>query len=724
MGKIEFMIMVALAAVVLASCAESAVASEPVQFNKDVRPILSEYCFQCHGPDEAKRKADLRIDVGSWASSQHLSGSDLVERITTLDADVRMPPTETGKRLSKEQIELLCQWIAEGAKYEKHWAYMPPKRPPVPKFDNVDTTNPIDGFVLQRLHQDGGDHSPRADRRTLIRRVYFNLVGLPPSPAQIQAFVNDRREAAFESVVEELLAAPQYGEHMAQSWLDLARYADTTGFAADKPRTMWLYRDWVINAFNKNMPFDQFTIEQLAGDILPGSSVDQKVATGFHRNSMQALGNNPRKEEFRIKGIVDRLDTTGRVWLGSTLACAECHDHKYDPITQREYYELFAIFNNIPHLGEKFEIHGPRIEVDVPDHGKVVAQVMQELPAPRETHVLVRGNFQNKGARVFAGVPAILGDLEGTEPRDRLEFARWLVNGRNPLVARVFVNRVWAHFFGTGIVRTVEDFGSQGEWPSHPELLDWLAVEFVESGWDVQHIQKLIVLSATYQQSSKSSAANYRSDPNNRLLARGPRHRFTAEQIRDNALAVSGLLNVTVGGPSVYPEQPSHIGEFRDDTAGKWITSSGSDRHRRSLYTFWQRMYPYPSMQIFDAPSRERCIVRRERSNTPLQALVLLNDPAFAEATRAFAKRITSCAEHRLPLAPNHKIDSRRLAFAFECALGRLPSTDEDVMFLSLLERQRARASKTSSHNASTELEAWTLVASTLLNLDEAMSKQ
>jgi hypothetical protein len=458
--------------------------------------------------------------------------------------------------------------------------------------------------------------------------------------------------------------------------------------------------------------------------MLPEATQSQKIATGFHRNSMQALGNNPRKEEFRIKGIVDRLDTTGRVWLGLTLACAECHDHKFDPVSQREYYRLFAIFNNVPHLGNAFGIHGPRLKVKTPKHGDVTAQVMEELATQRKTHIHIRGNFENLGEQVSPGVPKFLGSLPN-DSTNRLGFARWLVDGKNPLVARVAVNRFWQHFFGQGIVRTVEDFGAQGAWPSHPDLLDWLAVELVESGWDVRHINKLIVMSATYRQSSKVSAALLKKDFYNRLLARGPRHRLAAEQIRDNMLAVSGLLNRKVGGPSVYPVQPGGVGEFRDATAGKWNTSKGGDRYRRGLYTFWQRMYPYPSLKIFDAPSRERCTVRRPRSNTPLQALVMLNDPVFFEAARAFGRRIIE--------AKGIDTDAARLKFAFETALARPPSAKESRLFLAFYSTQRKKFSGDPKSAAlvavgrtegQSELSAWTMVASTLLNLDEAISKQ
>jgi hypothetical protein len=502
------------------------------------------------------------------------------------------------------------------------------------------------------------------------------------------------------------------------------------------------------------MPFDQFTIEQLAGDMLPGPTQSQRIATGFHRNSMQALGNNPPKEEFRIKGIVDRLDTTGRVWLGLTISCAECHDHKYDPISQREYYQLFAVFNNIPHYGQAFGVHGPRMLVSLEDaslpgiegdwlrtdratlearlaaEGLLTAQVMVEMDTPRESHIHVRGNFENMGDRVSPGVPEAIGRISDGVKVDRLSFARWLVDGRNPLVARVFVNRLWQQFFGTGIVRTVEDLGSQGEWPSHPDLLDWLAVEFVESGWDIQHMVKLIVTSETYRQTSKADGGLQAGDFYNRLLARGPRQRLPAEQVRDNMLALSGLLSRKIGGPSVYPDQPSHVGEFRDATAGEWNTSRGADRFRRGVYTFWQRMYPYPSMVLFDAPSRERSCIRRNLSNTPLQALVLLNDPVVFEAARAFGGRIL--------LESESSTDPARVEYAFEAALARPPNAAESELFQAFVLKQRQRFAgnpdsadsvidgRSPDHASlpAVELATWTMVGSTILALDETITKQ
>ncbi len=752
--------------VVLAALCASAAAAEPVLFNRDIRPILSDNCYKCHGPGNRQPKGGLHLHVRAKATSARgsrppairpgkSSASVLIARLESADPDDRMPPPSTGRKITAAQIDLLKRWIDSGAIYEKHWAFNSPRRPTVP---GAAKGHPIDGFVHKRLKSAGLRPARAADRRTLIRRVSLDLTGLPPDVDDVRAFDDDQSRDAYKKLVDRLLASPHYGERMAQEWMDAARYADTSGFAADAPRTMHHYRDWIIQAFNSNMPFDQFTIEQLAGDMLPHATQSQIIATGFHRNSMQALGNNPPKEEFRVKGIVDRLDTTGRVWLGLTLACAECHDHKFDPVTQREYYQLFAIFTNIPHHGQAFGVHGPRMSVvseatkatpetsDAPNTlavlrkaappvaaqltmgGPSTAQVMVEMAAPRKTFVHVRGNFENRGEQVSPGVPKFLGRLPAGMKADRLSFAKWLVDGNNPLVARVIVNRLWQQFFGTGLVRTVEDFGRQGEWPSHPELLDWLAVEFVESGWDVRHIVKLIVTSQTYQQISKVQPDLLEKDFYNRLLARGPRYRLAAEQVRDNLLTISGLLHPKIGGPSAYPVQPSHIGEFRDKTAGRWNTSRGDDRYRRGLYTFWQRMYPYPSLAIFDAPARERSCVRRSRSNTPLQALVLLNDPVFFEAARAFGGRIL--------LQSKADTDAGRIQYAFEVALSRPPAADELKLFMAFVQKQRRRfaadpeAAKSvvegrrAAHGAITavELATWTLVGSTILSMDETIS--
>ena len=815
-----------------------------VQFDRDIQPILSENCYECHGPALAKPKGDLRLsEPGNRALTE-----GLLLKAVRHQLDEPMPPPETGKRLTASEIDLLAKWLDAGAEYSEHWAFRPPKR---------GSHHSIDAYIRARLADSPLAPSPRAAPHTLIRRLCLDLTGLPPTREQMATYLT----LTTAQLIERLLTSPHHGERMAQEWLDAARYADTTGYAADQDRTMWLYRDWVINAFNANMPFDQFTIEQLAGDMLPNPSTDQRIATGFHRNSMQALGNNPRKEEFRIKGIVDRLDTTGRTWLGLTISCAECHDHKYDPITQRDYYRLFAIFNNVPHYGKTFGIHGPRIEVstaakklEIPVTGKgqvepagshnytsdlrisariksrdaianiaskydwkagqrsyvfgigaegdnngkpghlfawisasarnwqgvqifgskpvndgqwhevalefeagkairllvdgrvdeqarimgavpdriavssrdlaigcgyrnsvtpndfyftgemrelriagggrpVTAQVMEEMTTPRETHILIRGDFQNKGEQVEPGLPAIF----AKSASNRLEFARWLVSPDNPLTARVIVNRLWQQFFGAGIVRTPEDFGAQGEWPSHPELLDWLALELIENDWDLRHIIRLIANSATYQQQSQIRPEAAEHDPLNRLLARAPRYRLHAEQIRDSMLVISGTFTPTIGGPSVFPPQPDHIGQFRDRTAGSWQTSEGPDRYRRALYTYSQRMYPYPSQDILDAPSRERSCVRRSLSNTPLQALVMLNDPVFVEFAEAFAARITAAANDR----------DDRVRFAFATALSRAPNKAE-------LERCRQFLRTPQD---------WIHLAAVLLNLDETISK-
>ena len=593
---------------------------------------------------------------------------------------------------------LLGASLSVAAPSAEHWAFLPPLSPRLPEDVSLDwALGPVDAFALEALGQRGMRPGTPAKKSTLMRRLSLDLRGLPVSPQEREAFLTDNSLQATERLIDRWLASPHYGERMAQNWLDLARYADTTGHAADQPRTMWLYRDWVIDALNADMPYDQFTVEQLAGDRLPNASEAQRIATGFHRNSTQALGNNPRKEEFRVRGIVDRLDVTGQVWLGLSIACAECHDHKHDPISQREYYQLFAIFNQVPHYGEKFKVHGPRMMVSRVVDGQlqdVQAQVMDELAQPRKTFVHLRGDFQQPGEEVTAALPAVFSHRAAG--LDRLGFARWLVADAHPLTARVAVNRAWQHFFGRGLVATANDFGKHGDPPTHPELLDWLAVRFRRGGWSGKRLSREILASAVYRQ---SSVRNTTRDPENLGLGRAARFRLPAEVIRDQALAVSGLLVGEIGGPSVFPPQPEGVGEFRDATAGQWKESEGAARYRRSLYSFWQRMAPHPALTTFDAPSREWCTVSRAKTNTPLQALAMLNDPAMVEAQNAFADQL-----ERLPA-------SVRLSEAFRRALGREPDDEERLkwrdFFLRQAPEERSRA-----------------LAAVLFNLDEFLTRE
>jgi hypothetical protein len=633
--------------------------------------------------------------------------------------------------------------------------------------------NSIDNFILARLLKEGLQPSSALDRAGLIRRVSLDLIGLPPTPEEVDAFVNDQSPDAYEKVVDRLLGSPHYGERWARPWLDLARYADTHGFEKDPRRTIWPYRDWVINALNKDIPFDQFTIEQLAGDLLPNATLEQRIATGFHRNTMINTEGGVDPEEYRVAAVVDRVNTTATVWLGTTLACAQCHTHKYDPFTQQEYYQFLAFFNS---NADRSTSDGDMLQLPTPEQQKALDEiakleavqskapelksvreqlaaakkklndevpktlVMKELPEPRETFIHIRGNFLNKGDKVEPGVPAVLHDLQiaDGETPNRLTLARWLVSPENPLTARVAVNRMWAEFFEHGLVETSEDFGTRGERPTHPELLDWLATEFIREGWSMKRMHRLIVLSATYRQSSKTTPALLQRDPHNRLLARGPRMRLSAEAVRDQALAVSGLLSSKIGGPSVMPPQPEGLWNS-PYSSEKWRTSSGDDKYRRGLYTFWKRTSPYPSFMSFDAPSREFCVVRRPRTNTPLQALTLLNDPVYVEAAQALARRMVQ---------EGGDDPASRVTRGFRHVLARMPAPEEVQPLVELYEGQaehywndskaadamvvkpaETKATDKSSKGAKSipvetaDLAAWTVVANVLLNLDEAVTK-
>ncbi|MEX1233140.1 MAG: DUF1553 domain-containing protein [Planctomycetaceae bacterium] len=1076
-------------------------ASQRIQFNRDVRPILSDTCFQCHGPDEKQRQAGLRLDQQESAFAEHdgqrplvagsIDQSDLYARITSTDPDVRMPPPDSGKELTPRQIEIIKQWIEQGAEWQEHWSLLTPVRPDLPDVDHIGWADtPIDRFILARLEREGLAPSAPANRESLIRRVTLDLTGLPPTPAEIDDFLADESLDAYERVVDRLLASPRYGERLATRWLDGARYADTNGYQTDGEREMWRWRDWVINAYNANMPFDQFTREQLAGDLLPDPTLDQLIATGFNRNHRGNAEGGIVPEEYAVEYVVDRIETTSTVWMGLTMGCCRCHDHKFDPISQRDFYRMYAFFNNLPEKGRALKygnsppyisaptpiqqqklaqldrtirdaaehwdsqqdtrelalkeweqqllasaggaakdwtptehLHGyfpldtslnnlgdptsmpethytgiatnrsgdetkgdlsvatlkldsddanaetkvaatgpanaptpetPRAATFAPgklgdaiqftggeyldagntsdfgffdrftiaawiypektDAGTIVSRmndeyqgsgyglnlrdgkllfhftqrwsddamrveteqtlepgrwhhlcatydglrsvrgvaiyingekaplkilfddlnqsfaikaplrigagggpesrfngliddvriyskllspeealilatpetvaeivaipaeertagqtaklmrswiesdapaevrdqlhrrlaldedrrlmveafptvmVMQELPERRPAYILNRGEYDKRGEQVEPGIPAALPAFSEAQATNRLDLANWLLDPRHPLTSRVAVNRMWQMYFGTGLAKTTDDFGSQGEWPIHPELLDWLATEFISSGWDMKHIQRLIVTSAVYRQSSKASPELVQRDPDNRLLARGPRIRFSAQMIRDGSLAISGLLVDRVGGPSVKPYQPDGI--WKDLAGLDYDQGSGADLYRRSMYTFWKRTIAPPSMLTFDAAGRETCIVRETRTNTPLQALTLMNEITYVEASRVLAERI---------MQEGGATPAERLTYAFRLATSRRPTERELSVLVKGFERHQQRyqqepaaaeellkigESPVPTDVDHADLAAYAAVGNVILNLDEVITKE
>lgn len=759
---------------------------QTIDFNRDVRRILSNNCFKCHGFDANKRQAGLRLDTRDGATAKLKSGrtaiapgnidlSELVRRITSDDPGVRMPPPSSNKTVTPSEIRTLRQWVIEGAPYQQHWAFVSPQRPVIPEVEHKRwPRNEIDYFVLAKLESLGLEPSPEADRETLIRRVSFDLTGLPPTSKEIDDFVKDQSPDAFEKVVDRSLASPRYGEHMARAWLDLARYADTNGFQHDQPRTQWRWRDWVIDAYNSNMSFDQFTIEQLAGDLLPNATPNQVLATGFNRNHLITIETGIIEEEYRTEYVMDRVTTTATTWLALTMGCARCHSHKFDPISQREFYQFFAYFNNVPERGirafdprRKFPTAEQQTQLDALDAqiaeatavasmGDDQAQtgiaelqekrdrfwqsipatmIMQEMSPPRQTFVLERGLYDHplKDEPVSPGVPAILPPLPDDAPDNRLGLAQWLVRADHPLTARVAVNRYWQRLFGQGIVKTTEDFGVQTPWPSNLALLDWMATEFIRLEWDIKAIHKTIVMSATYRQASRITPPSLETDPDNQYLSRGSRMRLSAEEIRDNALFVSGLLVEKRGGPSVYPYHPEGLYQElnnRVEFMDVYKQGHGKDLYRRSIYTYWKRTVPPPTMAVFDAPEREYCVVSRSRTNTPLQALALLHDPQFIEAARALAQRMIQQGGDESP---------QRLAYGFRLATGRRADDAELRELAAALDKQRSafvadpsKADVLLSIGESIRDEsidkvdhaAYTNVARIILNLDETMTKE
>lgn len=654
-----------------------------VSFNHDIRPIFSDTCYRCHGPDESSREADLRLDLPESAFAEREGGyyaispgdpeaSEAWLLINEEFPEYRMPPPESHLKLTEEQKELIGRWIEEGANYEKHWAFQIPQMPRLPKVENQSwPLTAIDRFVLARLEAKGIEPAPQAPTNTWLRRVTQDLTGLPPTLAEIEAFAADDSPDAEKRVVDRLLNRVDYAERMTAIWLDNARYADSNGFQHDNGRSMWPWRDWVINAFRTNMPYDRFVTEQLAGDLLANPSQQQLIATGFNRNHPHSIEGGIIDEEYRVMYANDKTTTAGTLFLGLTMECTRCHDHKYDPLTMTDYYSLFAFFNTSSEVGapgekgfkHKAKAVPPFISYESGDLEAEETLVMIMEDTIRQTYVLEQGLFDQPGIKVEARTPEMLPDFSGYSG-NRLGLARWLTSSENPLFARVTVNRLWQQFFGIGLVDTPDNFGMQGSLPSHPLLLDWLAVEFRRNDWDLQHLIRTIVLSATYHQSS-----DFRpdlEDPDNRLLARGPTFRLSAEMIRDQALMVSDLMSRQVGGPSVKPYQPD--GVWRDLNASDKVAEiyeqdSGSALYRKSMYTYWRRAVLHPAMAAFDAPTRDVCSVERESTNTPLQALVTLHAPAYIEASRRLAELSVKEADP--------------IVYAFRTILSRPPDKEE-----------------------------------------------
>ncbi len=743
---------------------------EKPQYNRDVRPILADACFRCHGFDKNTREADRRLDTRDGALADNdgtvaiVPGkpdeSELVKRILTTAEDDQMPPPKEVRQLTADEKEILRRWIAQGAEYEAHWAYIPPQRPPVPQIENREskTVNPIDAFINARLEAIGLTPAPSAEESTLRRRLHFDLTGLPPAPDQ---------NLNHKSQIENLLASPQHAERMAVWWLDQVRYADTIGYHSDNPMPVWPWRDWVLRAFQENKRFDQFTVEQVAGDLLPNRTEPQLVASAYNRLILSTEEGGAQPGQYEAKYLVDRVKSIGTTWLGQTFMCAECHDHKYDPVTTRDFYALGAFFADIEEaavgsrgkgtvlgtdeqkaklkeLNDKLAAFKDR---DDKDKEKAAAKKARDDYENSLTHCLVtvttknlrtvrvlpRGDWQNTGGDVMLpATPAFLPGVITSTPDKRLnrhDLAQWLVSKQNPLTARVVMNRLWKLFYGGGLVKTLDDLGTQSEVPVHQPLLDWLACEFMDSGWDLRHMIRLMVTSETWRRSSAATPDMLARDPQNREFARGGRWRLDAEFVRDNALLISGLLVQKTGGPSVKPWQPRGYWENLNFPPREWENSAPPDLYRRGLYTWWQRSYVHPAMLALDAPTREECAPDRTRSNIPQQALVLLNDTQFVEAARAFAARI---------LKEGGSDDGARLRWAWRQATQREAGASEVETLAALLGKHRAAfhlrpadaaaavkqgQAKPVDEGTNEELAAWLSVARVILNLHETITR-
>jgi hypothetical protein len=759
--------------------------SQEVRFNRDVRPILSQTCFVCHGTDADQREAELRLDqeegIRKAFAPGRLKQSEAWQRITSDDPDKQMPPADARLKLKPADKETLRRWIEQGAKWEGHWAFISPQRPDVPETRTADrVSNSIDAFIFARLEDEGIEPVELTDRTTLIRRLSLDIVGLPPTVVEVDAFTGDKSSAAYEKIVDRLLSSQQFGERLAVYWLDLVRYADSVGYQKDSHRDCWMYRDWVISAFNDNKPYDEFVREQLAGDLMTeGSKFDRyrrQIASGFNRMNQTTSEGGAQEKEYLAKYSADRVRNTAPIFLGTTIGCAECHDHKYDPFTTNDFYQFAAFFADIQERGVGYPVHTAmptlgqidrweELELRLAELNKLIGQaksagqadvthISSEITAlekelaqlidkkkwsktiitiagkPRPIHVLPRGNWLDEsGPVVDPAIPAFMGKVDVGDGRaTRLHLAQWIANDDNPLTARVFVNRLWRIYFGEGICRTLDDLGSQGAWPSHPELLDWLAVEFMESGWDVKQMVKLMVMSDAYRRSSVCSYDFRNRDPENRFLARQATFRLPAELIRDNALAISGLLSPKMYGRSVRPYQPANYW-YRLYKDGTYMQDHGEDLYRRGVYTYWRRSFWHPSLRAFDAPAREECLAQRPRSNTPLQSLVLMNDPTYVEAARVLATRM---------LEDGKKTPETRIRWAFRRAVAREPDAEETSAIAKFYRRQLRRYTNDANAAKSllsvgeyplndgipvSELAAWTSVARVILNLHETITR-
>jgi len=732
--------------------------AQTLEFNRDIRPILADKCFACHGFDAAQRQAGLRLDQAEGAAQKLESGNRAIvagsldtssawQRIQTQSPDERMPPANSHKELTEVEKQKIKRWIQEGAKYQGHWSFEPIRLPEPPAGA---AKNTVDGWIKDRLQRHGFQLSAAADRETLLRRLTLDLTGLPPSPEELDSFLNDSAPDAYDKQVDRLLASPAYSERMAMMWLDVARYGDTNGYLHDNLRTVWPWRDWVIRSFRQDQPFDQFVLEQLAGDQIENALPYQVLATTFCRHHLITTEGGTLAAEFLNDYAADRVQTLGSAFLGLSFNCCRCHDHKFDPITQDDFYSLQAYFNSTTE--KHAENNGsaafePFLETTsplLPDGEKVKVMVMREAPAPTKTFVLTRGQYDHPDAKrpVDRRPPQILLGGRAVDVPTRLALAQWLTSDENPLLARVTVNRLWQRFFGKGIVNTLDDFGAQGEYPSHPELLDYLAYSFQHSDqfggphrWSVKHVVREIVTSETYNQLSRVRRDARELDPDNRWLAYFPRQRLTGEELRDEALFVSGLLSKAMGGPPVHPYQPEGLWEERGNEGSNtrvFVRSQGESLYRRSLYTFWKRTCPPPSMAVFDAPDRTLCVVRRNATNTPLQALATLNDEQFLECAKMLAVRT-------LMETPEAASIEQRLSAMFRRVTGKRPAKDELALLQKTLDASRARyqdhvddaktllqqgvASVPESLDAR-DVAAWMLVANALLNLDQTLVRE